>query len=154
MTHTPVSSYSQRAVALGRRGFTLIEILVVIVVIAILASVVAPSIMGNVDDARVNTAKNQMKVFEAALNNYRLHTGVFPATDQGLEALVEIPGINPPRNWRGPYLDGNLPLDPWGAPYIYVFPGEFNPRSYDLYSYGADGQPGGEGINADISNWE
>lgn len=152
---TPSSSTIVRqSVRLGRRGFTLIEILVVIVVIAILASVVAPSILQNVDDARVNTARNQIVTLDGALNAYRLDTGRFPTTEQGLEALNVMPAIDPPRNWRGPYLERALPVDPWGNKYIYVSPGEFNPRRYDLYSYGADGQPGGEAENADILGWQ
>lgn len=150
LTHSPIVRGSLR---LGKRGFTLIEILVVIVVIAILASLVAPDILKNVGDAKSNTAKNQIVTLGGALNSYYLDNGRFPTTEQGLEALNVMPTIDPPNNWRGPYLEGALPLDPWQRPYIYVSPGEYNPRRYDLYSYGADGQPGGDGDNADITSW-
>jgi general secretion pathway protein G len=137
-----------------RSGFTLIEILVVIVVIAILATLVAPNIFQNVGAARSATAKSQIEMLGAALDAYRLDNGAYPTTQQGLAALWERPSIDPPANWRAPYLRKAVPMDPWGRPYIYVFPGEQNPNGYDLISYGADGVPGGDGENADILSWK
>jgi general secretion pathway protein G len=137
-----------------RAGFTLIEIMVVIVVIAILATLVAPNIFQNVGAARSSTAKSQIEMLGAALDAYRLDNGSYPTTQQGLGALWEKPSIDPPANWRAPYLRKPVPLDPWGRAYVYVFPGEQNPTGYDLISYGADGQPGGDGENADILSWK
>ncbi len=149
------ASLMHRAARLGRRGFTLIEILVVIVVIAILASVVAPEVMRNVDDARWNTTKNQIVSIGSALAKYRMDTGSYPLTEDGLEALVNPPGeASQASKWRGPYMSGSIPLDQWGNPYYYNFPGVYNPNGYDLYSLGADGQEGGEGVNADILSWQ
>jgi general secretion pathway protein G len=138
----------------ARRGFTLIEILVVIVVIAILASLVAPNIFQHVGAAKSSTAKAQIEMLGAALDAYRLDNGTYPSTQQGLEALWTQPTIDPPSNWRGPYLRKAVPLDPWGRPYSYQFPGQQNPRGYDLLTYGLDGQPGGDGENADILSWK
>lgn len=139
---------------LRRRGFTLIEILVVIVVIAILATLVAPNVFQHVGTAKSTTAKSQIEMIASALDAYRLDTGAYPTTAQGLQALQEIPSIDPPANWRGPYLRKAVPLDPWGRPYVYLSPGEVNPTGFDLFSYGADGQLGGEGENADIVSWK
>lgn len=138
----------------ARRGFTLIEVLVVIVVIAILATLVAPSIFRNVGDARVATARTQIETFGTALDSYRLDSGQYPATSQGLGALWQRPSIDPPASWRGPYLRKAIPKDPWGRDYLYVAPGQVNPQSYDLQSLGADGKPGGEGDDADIVSWK
>ncbi len=137
-----------------RRAFTLIEVLVVIVVIAILATLVAPSLFRNVNDARFTTAKAQIESFGTALDTYRLDNGRYPTTAQGLGALWQKPVIDPPSGWNEPYLRKPVPDDPWGRPYLYVAPGKVNPGSYDLLSYGADGRPGGEGENADISSWK
>lgn len=137
-----------------RRGFTLIEILVVIVVIAILATLVAPNVFQNVGTAKSATAKTQIEMLASALDAYRLDTGRYPTTAQGLQALVEMPQVDPPSNWRGPYLRKAVPPDPWGRPYIYISPGEVNPTGFDLFSYGADGQLGGEGENADVVSWK
>ena len=137
-----------------RSGFTLIEILVVIVVIAILATLVAPNIFQNVGAAKSATAKSQIEMLGAALDAYRLDNGAYPTTQQGLAALWEKPTIDPPANWRAPYLRKAVPMDPWGRPYVYVFPGEQNPNGYDLISYGGDGVPGGDGENADILSWK
>ncbi len=140
--------------ALGRRhGFTLIEILVVIVVIAILAALVAPNVFQHVGAAKSATAKSQMEMMSTTLDAYRLDNGAYPSTEQGLNALWELPSIQPPGNWRGPYLRKAVPLDPWGNAYIYVNPGQSNPNGFDLISLGADGQPGGDGENADIMSW-
>jgi general secretion pathway protein G len=138
---------------LGRPGFTLIEILVVIVVIAILATLVAPNVFQHVGAAKSATAVSQMQMLESALDAYRLDSGTYPSTEQGLVALNERPTINPPMNWRGPYLRKAVPLDPWNREYLYMFPGELNPTGFDLYSLGADGMIGGEGDNADILSW-
>jgi general secretion pathway protein G len=137
----------------SRSAFTLIEILVVIVVIAILATLVAPNIFRNVGEAKATTAKAQIEMLVTTLDGYRLSTGSYPTTEQGLQALYERPSIDPPINWNGPYLSKPVPLDPWQRPYYYVFPGQQNPNGFDLYSLGADGQPGGTGENADIVSW-
>ncbi|MEQ1693576.1 MAG: type II secretion system major pseudopilin GspG [Gemmatimonas sp.] len=138
----------------GRAAFTLIEVLVVIVVIAILATLVAPSLFRNVGDARVATARTQVETFGTALDAYRLDNGSYPSTIQGLGALWQRPAVDPPANWRSPYLRKAVPKDPWGRDYVYVAPGRVNPQSYDLLSYGADGRPGGEGEDSDILSWK
>lgn len=137
-----------------RRGLTLIEVLVVIVVIAILASFVAPNLFRHVDDARVATTRAQIESLVTALDAYRLDNGRYPTTAQGLGALWQKPSIEPPMNWTAPYLRKPVPDDPWGRPYVYVAPGQVNPSTYDLLSYGADGKPGGEGENADVTSWK
>lgn len=138
----------------GRRAFTLIEILVVIAVIAILASLVAPNVFQHVGTARSTTARSQVEMLATALDAYRLDTGHYPTTAQGLTALMTAPTDEPATTWRGPYLRRAVPLDPWGAPYVYRYPGETNPTGYDLLSYGADRRPGGDGENADILGWQ
>jgi len=138
-----------------RGGFTLIEILVVIAVISILAALVAPNVFRHVGTAKDAAARSQIEMLSAALDAYRLDNGRYPTTEQGLEALWTQPEIEPaPRNWRGPYLRKAVPLDPWDNPYVYVSPGAVNVNGFDLVSYGADGQPGGDGEDADIANWE
>ena len=137
-----------------RRGFTLIELLVVIAIIATLAAIVAPAIFRNVGDAKSSAARSQIEILALALNSYRLDNDVFPSSEQGLEALRTRPtGGEPAPNWRGPYLSRLVPLDPWGRAYVYVAPGRANPDSFDLYSLGKDGRPGGEGEDADITSW-
>jgi general secretion pathway protein G len=139
-----------------RKGFTLIELIVVIAIIATLAAVVAPAVFRNVGDAKASSAKSQVEVLGLALNAYRLDNDVFPSSEQGLEALRTQPasgGTDAPRNWRGPYLTRVVPLDPWGRPYVYVAPGIENPTSYDLYTLGRDGRVGGEGEDADVTSW-
>lgn len=138
----------------ARRGFTLIEILVVIVVIAILATLVAPNVFQHVGTAKATTAKSQIEMMSSALDAYRLDTGAYPTTAQGLQALQELPTIDPPTNWRGPYLRKAVPLDPWGHAYVFVSPGEQNTKGFDLVSYGADGKLGGEGEDADVVSWK
>jgi len=136
------------------RGFTLIELMVVIVILGILAAVIAPRIIGRTDEARVTEAKVQIKNLETALKLYKLDNGLYPATDQGLEALVEKPATGViPRNWRqGGYLEKkSIPKDPWGNPYLYISPGLGG--DIDIISYGADGVRGGEGINRDLESW-
>ncbi|WP_396207064.1 type II secretion system major pseudopilin GspG [Gemmatimonas sp.] len=140
--------------ALTRAGFTLIEILVVIAVIAILASLVAPNVFQHVGTARSTTARSQVEMLATALDAYRLDNGHYPSTAQGLTALVGAPSDEPGANWRGPYLRRAVPLDPWGKPYVYRYPGEANPAGFDLLSFGADGRAGGDGENADILGWQ
>ncbi|MDX1588854.1 MAG: type II secretion system major pseudopilin GspG [Oleiphilaceae bacterium] len=131
-------------------GFTLIEIMVVMVILGLLVALVAPNIMGRGDDARVTTAKAQMRNISNALDMYRLDNSHYPSSEQGLEALVEEPsGFPEPRNWNPDGYLSSVPKDPWGNDYEYVSPGSEGP--YDLYSLGADGRSGGEGNNADIS---
>jgi general secretion pathway protein G len=134
-----------------RHGFTLLEIIVVIIVLALLAGLVAPQIFGRVSEARSATARTQIELLGTALDNYRLDNGAYPGTEQGLQALREKPARAPvPANWRGPYLRKDVPNDPWGRPYIYRFPGDRNAGTYDLSSLGRDGKPGGTGEDADI----
>jgi general secretion pathway protein G len=130
----------------SKKGFTLLELLVVLLVIALLAGYVGPKLFGEIGKARVKTATAQMKTLSGALDRYRLDTGRLPSTDQGLKALVQNPGV---KGWHGPYIDNDVPLDPWGNPYVYRAPGQSG-RDYDLLSYGADGKPGGTGEDADI----
>ncbi len=135
-------------------GFTLIEMLVVLAIIATLAALVGPSIFRNVGDSKVSAAKSQVELYALALGSYRLDNDLYPATEQGLEALRTKPeGSEPPRNWRGPYLSKRVTPDPWGRPYLYVAPGRVNPTSYDLYTLGRDGKAGGEGEDADLTSW-
>ena len=145
---------SKRVPGVARRAFTLLEVLVVIVVIAVLATFVAPNLFRNVDDAKVATARAQIESLATALDSYRLDHGRYPSTAQGLGALWQKPTIDPPANWTEPYLRKAVPDDPWGRPYVYIAPGRVNPTSFDLLSYGADGQPGGEGDDADILSWK
>jgi general secretion pathway protein G len=137
----------------AQRGFTLIEIMVVVVILGILAAVVVPNIMGRPDDARITKARQDIRVLEAQLNLYKLDNYVYPTTQQGLEALVSKHGGDPePRNYRSGGYIKSLPKDPWGNPYQYLSPGTRG--EFDLFSLGADNQPGGEGPNADIGNWD
>ena len=138
----------------GVEGFTLIELLVVVAIIATLAGLVAPTLFRNVGDAKVASARSQIELFSVALGAYRLDNDRFPTTEQGLESLRTLPSAGEaPRNWRGPYVTRELPLDPWGRPYLFVSPGRANPTSFDLYSLGRDGKEGGEGEDADITSW-
>ena len=134
-------------------GFTLIELLVTLAIIATLAAIIAPSLFGNISDARVKAAKSQIQILSLALDAYRLDCDTLPTTEQGLDALRSLPVSDPPTGWRGPYLRQLVPLDPWGRPYVYVSPGAENPTSYDLYTLGKDAKPGGEGENADVTSW-
>ena len=130
-------------------GFTLIEIMVVIVILGVLAALVVPNVMGKAGEARMKAARVDLKGIETALDLYRMDNFSYPSTDQGLEALVSKPsGFPEPKNWNQPYLK-KAPKDPWGNPYEYIAPGTNGP--YDLFSLGADGKPGGEGEAADIS---
>jgi len=138
----------------SRKGFTLLELLVVLAIIATLVAVVAPSVFRNVGDAKNDAAKSQIEIFALALDSYRLDNDVYPSTQQGLAALRAMPVAGDhPRNWRGPYLRKDVPLDPWGRPYVYVAPGIENPASYDLYTLGRDGKTGGDGEDADLTSW-
>lgn len=135
----------------SRRGFTLIELIVVIVVLGLLAGLVAPQIFGRVSEARAVTARTQIELLSAALDGYRLDNGAYPTTAQGLAALMEKPTTAPvPMAWRGPYLRRAIPLDPWGRPYQYLSPGVRSPSGFDLQSLGRDGAIGGEGEDADV----
>jgi len=139
----------------NKRGFTLIEIMVVIVILALLAALVGPKILGRTDDAKIQTTKTQIRSLESALKLYKLDNGVYPTTEQGLNSLVAKPTVGTlPKNYKeGGYLESKqVPKDGWGNDYIYVAPGEHG--DYDLSSYGADGVKGGEGKNADILSWD
>lgn len=139
----------------GRDGFTLIEIMVVIVVLGALAALVAPNVFRHVGASKETTARSQVELLGAALDAYRLDNDLYPSTAQGLEALREEPTHEPrPRSWRGPYLRKAVPLDPWGRPYVYRSPGPEGSGGYELLSQGRDGREGGEGEDADIRNWE
>lgn len=139
----------------NRGGFTLIEIMVVIVILAMLAALVGPKLMGRTDDAKVKTTRIQLKGLESALKLYKLDNGSYPSTEQGLDALVAKPSVGViPKSYKdGGYLDSkSVPKDAWGNDYLYVSPGEHG--DYDLFSYGVDGVKGGDGKNADITNWD
>jgi general secretion pathway protein G len=132
-------------------GVTLIEMLVVVTIIALFAALVAPRMLKRTDTARVVAARAQINSFMTALGAYKLDTGLFPTTDQGLQALRAGPqGVN---QWQGPYLPQEIPVDPWGRAYFYKFPGEHGDEP-DIISYGADGQAGGEGIFGDVVSWK
>jgi general secretion pathway protein G len=136
-------------------GFTLLEVMVVVIVLGLLAGLVGPQIIGRVSDAKSTTAHTQIEMISVALDSYRLDNGRYPTTQQGLEALRTEPAADPvPTNWRGPYLRREVPMDPWGRPYEYRSPGEENPGSFDLFTLGLDGVPGGEGEDADITSWQ
>jgi general secretion pathway protein G len=136
----------------SRRGFTLIEMLVVIAIIAVLAAVVAPEIFRNVSDANVNAARSQIEMLGLALDQYRLDTQAYPTSGEGLAALRTSPSA-PQGRWHGPYLRRPIPSDPWGRPYVYLAPGHANPDGYDLYTLGRDGRVGGEGEDGDLTSW-
>lgn len=134
----------------AQAGFTLIELLVVLVILGLLAALAGPRVIGYLGGAKADTAELQVKNFKSALDLYRLDTGVYPTTQQGLTALVRSPGNAP--GWKGPYVDSpTVPVDPWGSPYQYKAPGEHGP--YDLFSLGSDKSPGGTGEAADVTSW-
>jgi general secretion pathway protein G len=140
---------------LNHKGFTMIELMVVIVILGIMAAIIAPRLVGRTDEARITKARVDITNLETALKLYKLDNGVYPTTEQGLQALVEAPETGTtPRNWReGGYLEKNrVPKDHWGNDFVYLSPGVNG--DFDLSSYGADGLAGGEGINADVNNWE
>ena len=132
-------------------GFTLIEIMVVVIILGILAAIVAPNVINRVDDAQIARVQQDLRGIENALKFYRLDNFAYPTNEQGLEALVTKPNDPNLRNWKaGGYLD-RLPKDPWGKEYLYLNPG--NNGEIDIYTLGRDGRPGGEGVDADIGNW-
>lgn len=130
-------------------GFTLLELLVVMVILGLLAGYVAPKYFAQVGKSETKVARAQIESLEKSFDMFRLDTGHYPTSEQGLEALVTKPQNEP--KWGGPYLKKGVPLDPWGRPYLYKFPGEHS--DYDISSLGKDGQPGGQGDNADVTNW-
>ncbi|MFP6828195.1 MAG: type II secretion system major pseudopilin GspG [Gammaproteobacteria bacterium] len=128
----------------SQRGFTLIEIMVVVVIIGLLAAIIAPNVIGNIDKALVTRTQGDIRSIETALNLYRLDNFRYPTTDEGLQVLVAGSG-------GGKNYLSRVPADPWSNPYLYIYPGQ--QREFDVFSYGADGQQGGEALNADIGNW-
>lgn len=136
-----------------QQGFTLIEILVVLVILGLLVSIVAPNIMSRTDEARAQKVFADFSAIGTALNMYRLDNFNYPTSEQGLQALVERPNIDPvPRNWKNDGYLESLPRDPWGKPYLYLSPGQNG--QFDIFSYGADGVRGGEDQNTDYGNWQ
>jgi general secretion pathway protein G len=133
----------------NKKGFTLVELLVVMVIIGLLAALVAPRLFPKLGKGKQAAAKAQIELLGQALDQYRLDVGAYPTTQEGLQALMANPGVE---KWDGPYLKKNLPLDPWSRPYNYQSPG--TQGEYDLYSYGRDGKAGGEGEDKDVNNWE
>lgn len=134
---------------MNTQGFTLVELIVVMVILGMLAALVAPKFFGKIGKGKQSAVKTQIELLGQALDTFRLDTGRYPTTGEGLEALLTDPGVN---NWDGPYLKKAVPNDPWSRPYHYESPG--NHGDYDLYSFGADGSPGGEGESKDINSWE
>ena len=137
-------SVVESTVGRSQRGFTLIEIMVVVVIIGLLAAIIAPNVIGNIDKALVTRTQGDIRSIETALNLYRLDNFRYPTTEEGLQALVSGSG-------EGKSYLNSVPPDPWSNPYQYVYPGQ--QREFDVFSYGADGQEGGEELNADIGNW-
>ena len=133
-------------------GFTLVELILVLIILSLLAAIVVPRLVGTGKDARIDAAKGQIGMFKTALAMYALHNySNHPQSQQGLKALVEKPGTPPiPKKWKGPYLDGNIPKDPWGNDYLYECPGKHFPKGFDIWCKGPDGQ---EGTDDDIGNW-
>lgn len=132
------------------KGFTLIELLIVMIILGLIASLVAPKMFNKVSSAKTGTARSQIELLGTALDAYRLDNGAYPSTAQGLGALREsVQGL---KTWEGPYLPKPVPMDPWDRPYVYRSPGEHG--DYDLFTYGRDGQPGGEDEDEDVASWE
>jgi len=155
MSHSSDANEVSRRRRAGRpraSGFTLIEIMVVVIIIGLLAAVIIPEVIGKVDEARVAKTKQDIQSLETALTMFRLDNSKYPTTEQGVKALVVQPTDPSIRHWRpGGYIQ-RVSKDPWGNDYQYVYPGTHG-KEYDLFSLGADGQPGGDGIDADIGNW-
>ena len=144
-------SFGPRPALPRQRGFTLIEIMVVVIIIGILAAIVAPNVIGRVDDAQITKAKAEIANIENAMKFYRLDNFAYPSSEQGIDALVTKPADPNVKNWKaGGYLE-RVPNDPWGNPYLYLNPG--SKGEIDIYTLGRDGRPGGEGVDADIGNW-
>ena len=135
----------------GEGGVTLIEMLVVVTIIGLFVALVGPRLWSNVDKAKITAARAQIQDFMGALGTYKLDNGNFPTTEQGLAALRVKPADA--AEWNGPYIPQEIPKDPWGHDYVYKFPGDHGDEP-DIISYGADGQPGGDGINADVVSWK
>jgi general secretion pathway protein G len=148
MLLTNKSSSQQRRIC-SRKGFTLIELLVVMVILSLLAAFVGTDFFKHIGSSKQKAAKTQIEMFGTALDSFRLSVGRYPSTAEGLQGLRTNPGID---TWDGPYLRKEVPMDPWGRPYIYNCPGQHG--DYDLVSLGADGQEGGEGENADVVSWK
>lgn len=140
----------KRRMRRGEDGFTLIELLVVMVILGLLVAMVGPRLFGKVGQSKLGAAQAQIELFGTALDAFRLDVGRYPSTAEGLQSLQEKPAGA--ENWAGPYLRKQIPLDPWGKPYLYKAPGDNG--EYDLISYGADGQAGGEGENQDVVSWK
>ena len=151
-----MTKQTQRLRPRRKRGFTLIEIMAVVVIMGLLMGIVGTAVFSQIDKARVNTTRAQIDQLEAALAFYQMDNGRFPTTEQGLQALVEQPTSAPePRNYNpaGYLKKKQVPRDAWGSPYQYAMPGDNNPEGFDLWSLGADSQPGGSGTDADLGNW-
>lgn len=145
----------RRRIINNQKGFSFIELMVVVIILGILAGAIVPRYMDKTDKAKAVKAKVDISAIETSLKMYRLDNGIYPTTEQGLLALIEKPSVDPiPNGWneKGYFEKGKLPIDPWGKEYMYLSPGIHD--DFDIISYGADGAPGGEGINKDITSWE